>query len=106
MTIIIRKFNPTIHPWELSNRGRPRDFDVAEIAKTALQKTVDEFNENAKPTTLQRMGFSGKSTKEKAVEVLAGAANGDLEDLKASIDNLDETWKGRHGRVSLTSHCS
>lgn len=78
---------------------------MAEIAKTALQKTVNEFNENAKPTTLQRMGLSSKSTKEKAVEVLAGAANSDLDDLKASVDNLDEAWKGRHGKVSLILEC-
>lgn len=78
---------------------------MAEIAKTALQKTVNEFNENAKPSTLQRMGFSAKSTREKAIEVLAGAANGNLEDLKASVDNLDEAWKQRHGRVSRESGC-
>ena len=89
---------------------RPQDFDVAEIARTELQKVVDKFNEDAKPTGLARMGFRGKTSKTKAGEVLEKSVEGDFNDLKASVDNLEEKWKESHWPVSVNSndvpHCA
>ena len=89
---------------------RPQDFDVAEIARTELQKVVDKFNEDAKPTGLARMGFRVKSSKTKAGELLENAVEGDFNDLRVSVDNLEQKWKESHGPVSVNSndvpHCA
>jgi hypothetical protein len=93
-----------------SNYNRPHDFGVAEIARTELQKVVNKFNEDAKPTGWARMGFGGKSSKTKAGELLEKSVEGDFNDLKASVDNLEAKWKESHGPVSVNSndvlHCS
>ena len=90
--------------------NRPRDFDVAEIARTELQKVVNKFNEDAKPTGLARMGFRVKSSKTKAGELLENSVEGDFNDLRVSVDNLEEKWKESHGPVSENSndvpHCA
>lgn len=84
--------------------NRHQDFEVAEIARTELQKVVNKFSEDAKPTRLERIGFKGKSSKTKAGELLAKSAEGDFNDLKASVDNLEEKWKENHGPVSINSN--
>lgn len=79
---------------------RPKDFEIAEIARVALQETIDKLTESVKPSKLQRIGISTKSTKTKTIEVLNNAVQGGFEILKASIDDLEEEWKAKHGRVS------
>ncbi|KAH6974934.1 hypothetical protein BKA56DRAFT_589797 [Ilyonectria sp. MPI-CAGE-AT-0026] len=85
----------------------PKDFEIAEIARVALQETIDKLTESAKPSMMQRIGISPKSTKTKTIEVLTDAVQGDFESLKASIDNLEKEWKAKHGRVhtSFMSLC-
>jgi hypothetical protein len=86
--------------WPNSNSSRPRDFDIAEIAREELRNMIITFNET-KPSTFQRLGLQkGKSTKAKAIEVLEEAVRGDFNDLKASIDEMEEKWKSNHGPVS------
>ncbi|KAI1289048.1 hypothetical protein F5Y03DRAFT_378571 [Xylaria venustula] len=85
------------------------DFDVAEIAREALQKIVEKFNEDAKPSMLQRMRISSaKSSQTKATEVLQNSLQGDFNELKASVDNLEKKWKEGHGRIykAFKSICS
>lgn len=75
---------------------------MAEIAREALRGIVEKFNEDAKPTMRQRMGLSSsKSAKAKATEVLENSVHGDFNELKASVDNLEQAWKDNHGRVSI-----
>ncbi|TGJ83183.1 hypothetical protein E0Z10_g5585 [Xylaria hypoxylon] len=77
-----------------------QDFDVAEIAREALQGIVDKFNEDAKPSMLQCIGISSaKSAKTKAIEVLENSTSGDFNELKASVDNLEKKWKESHGPI-------
>jgi len=83
-----------------SNTIRPQDFDITEIARTALQERINKFNEDSKPAALQRIGISIKSTKAKAIEVLEGSVQSDFNELKASVDNLEEKWKENHGPAS------
>ena len=56
------------------------------------------------------MGFKIKSSKTKAGELLEKSVEGDFNDLKASVDNLEEKWKESHGPVSVNSndvpHCA
>jgi hypothetical protein len=85
---------------QVAYRSRPHDFEIAEIAKNALQNMVDKYLEDAKPSTLQRMGFNVKSSRTKAVEVLEGSLQSDVKELKASVDNLEAKWKESHGPVS------
>ena len=63
------------------NNTRPNDFDVAKIARVALQAVVDRFNVDAKPSMLQRMKTSTKSAKEKATKVLEDSIHGDFNEL-------------------------
>ena len=86
--------------WATSYRIRPQDFDVAEIARAALQEMVDKFIEDAKPSALQRIRIPIKLAKIKAIEVLEGSVQRDFNELKASVDNLEEKWKESHGPVS------
>jgi hypothetical protein len=85
--------------WATSYRIRPQDFDVAEIARAALQEMVDKFIEDAKPSALQRIRIPIKLAKIKAIEVLEGSVQRDFSELKASVDNL-EKWKENHEPVS------
>lgn len=48
------------------------------------------------------MGFRGKTSKTKAGEVLEKSMEGDFNDLKTSVDNLEEKWKESHGPVSVS----
>jgi hypothetical protein len=61
---------------------------------------VDKFIEDAKPSVLQRIGIPIKSTKTKTIEVLEDSVHRDFNELKASVDNLEEKWKESHGPVS------
>ncbi|KAL2694964.1 hypothetical protein Neosp_001553 [[Neocosmospora] mangrovei] len=85
-----------------SPENSPKDFQIAEIARVALQETIDKLTESAKPSMMQRIGISAKSTKTKTIEVLTDAVQGDFESLKASIDNLEKEWKAKHGRAAKT----
>ncbi|KAF2967369.1 hypothetical protein GQX73_g6225 [Xylaria multiplex] len=78
----------------------PQDFDMAEIAREALQGIINKFNEDAKPSMLQRMGISSsKPAKTRAIEVLENSTHGDFNELKASVDNLEKKWKESHGLI-------
>ncbi|KAI0537931.1 hypothetical protein GGR58DRAFT_469946 [Xylaria digitata] len=78
----------------------PQDFDMAEIAREALRGVIDKFNEDAKPSMLQRIGISSsKPAKTRALEVLENSTHGDLNELKASVDNLERKWKESHGPI-------
>ncbi|RYC65181.1 hypothetical protein CHU98_g1062 [Xylaria longipes] len=74
----------------------PQDFDVAELAREALRRMVNEFNDNAKPSVLQLVGISPRSAKTKATEVLGDAVH-DFHELKASVEKLEKNWKENHG---------
>ncbi|KAI1378366.1 hypothetical protein F4677DRAFT_443578 [Hypoxylon crocopeplum] len=76
-----------------------RDFIASDIARETLQKMVNKFVENEKPSMLQRMGISHKSTKSKANEVLKSMVESDVGELEAAIDGLEEDWKKRNGRI-------
>ncbi len=75
---------------------------MAEIAREALRGLVERFNEDTKPSMLQRIGISSaKSAKTKATEILENSVHGDFNELRASVDNLEKKWKESHGPVSL-----
>ncbi|KAI8947805.1 hypothetical protein F4801DRAFT_559346 [Xylaria longipes] len=76
----------------------PQDFDVAELAREALRRMVNEFNDNAKPSVLQLVGISPRSAKTKATEVLGDAVH-DFHELKASVEKLEKNWKENHGPI-------
>lgn len=69
---------------------------------------VDEFAKDArlKVPMRQQLGFSSKSAKQKAAELLEDALHNDFPALKASIDKLETKWKEDHGSVSLRSRYS
>jgi hypothetical protein len=69
----------------------------------ALQEMVDKFIEDVKPSALQRIRIPIKSAKIKAIEVLEGSVQRDFNEVKASVDNLEEKWKESHGPVSRAS---
>jgi len=46
------------------------------------------------------MGISHKSAETKAKEMLQDFAQHDVNELKASVDNLEEEWKKSNGAVS------
>ena len=50
------------------------------------------------------MGFRVKSSKTKAGELLENAVEGDFNDLRVSVDNLEEKWKENHGPVCVNSN--
>jgi phage gp29-like protein len=86
----------------ISNKDRPRDFDAAEIARDELRKIVVRFYEETKRFTFQRRGLPGSMlTRKKAIEVLEDTVPGDFNDLKATINDIEEKWKENHGTVSL-----
>ncbi|KAI3339974.1 hypothetical protein F4824DRAFT_453748 [Ustulina deusta] len=82
------------------NSTSSQDFDVAEIAREALRGLVERFNEDTKPSMLQRIGMSSaKSAKTKATEILENSVHGDFNELRASVDNLEKKWKESHGPI-------
>ncbi|KAI1348457.1 hypothetical protein F5Y01DRAFT_306769 [Xylaria sp. FL0043] len=82
------------------NRNSSQDFDVAEIAREVLQRTIEKFNGDAKPSVLQRMGISSsKSSKTKATELLENTVHGHFTEIRASVDNLEIAWKESHGSI-------
>jgi hypothetical protein len=87
---------------ESDSHCRPDDFDVAKLAKVELQKTVDKFKKDYKPSSLQRFGFLAESKKTKANDLLESAIQGDFNDLTTSLDDLEAKWKENHGPVSLS----
>jgi hypothetical protein len=81
---------------------RPQDFEVANIAREQLQIIVDKFKTESKPSTLQRMGLAGKSSKTKAVELLETSIEGEgYNEPLALVENLETEWKTNNGKVSL-----
>ncbi|KAJ3576263.1 hypothetical protein NPX13_g3754 [Xylaria arbuscula] len=77
-----------------------QDFEVAMIAREALAGVVEKFNDDVKPTMRQRMGLStSKPAQVRATEVLENSMHGDFNELKASVDNLEQNWKDNHGRI-------
>ncbi|KAI1155265.1 hypothetical protein F4825DRAFT_68629 [Nemania diffusa] len=77
----------------------PRDFDAAEIARQTLQQMVDKFNQDAKPSVLQRIGIRGKSSAAKSIEMLESSMEDDSNDLKTTVDDLHEKWREGHGPI-------
>ena len=67
----------------------PDDFEVANIAREQIVKTLEKFNKEVKASTWQQLGFTHKSTKAKVAEVLQQSTNGDLNDLKVLVDRLE-----------------
>ena len=61
---------------------------------------VDKFIEDVKPSALQRIRIPNKSAKTKAIEVLEGSVQRDFNELRASVDSLEEKWKESHGPVN------
>ncbi|KAJ2995712.1 hypothetical protein NUW58_g1197 [Xylaria curta] len=90
---IIRRFTD-----QLTGANEPQDFDIAKIAREALQRMVNECNENAKPSMLQRVGISTKSSKAKATGVLEDSLH-DFNELKVSVKELEKEWKESHGPI-------
>ncbi|KAI8960210.1 hypothetical protein F5Y11DRAFT_358597 [Daldinia sp. FL1419] len=82
-----------------SRKIQSKDFVASEIAKDALLKMVNKFIENEKPSTLKRVGFSHKSAKSKASSMLLDMVESDPKELEASIDDLEESWKQKNGRI-------
>ncbi|KAI0809846.1 hypothetical protein GGR55DRAFT_689098 [Xylaria sp. FL0064] len=76
----------------------PADYSISGNRQEALQRTIGRFSEDAKPSMLQRMGISSsKSSKTKATELLEDVVHGDFTEIKASVNNLETTWKESHG---------
>jgi hypothetical protein len=84
-----------------ANRCSPDDFEIANVAREQVEKIIEKFNRDSKPSTWQQLGFSHKSTKAKVMEVLQESTNGDLNDLRTLVDNLEIGWKETHGPVRL-----
>lgn len=61
---------------------------------------VDKFNQDAKPSVLQRIGIRGKSSAAKSIEMLESSMEDDSNDLKTTVDDLHEKWREGHGPVS------
>ncbi|KAI0850705.1 hypothetical protein F5Y00DRAFT_268133 [Daldinia vernicosa] len=85
-----------------SHNNQSRDFVASEIAKNALLQMVNKFIENEKPSMLQRIGFSHKPAKSKANSILLDLVQSDPKELEATIDNLEENWKQKNGRIYRT----
>ncbi|KAI1803968.1 hypothetical protein F4811DRAFT_522373 [Daldinia bambusicola] len=85
-----------------SRNNQSKDFIASEIAKDVLSKTVNKFIENEKPSLLQRIGFSHKSAKSKATNMLLDLVESDPKELEASINNLEESWKQKNGHIYRT----
>jgi hypothetical protein len=83
-----------------AKRSSPDDFEVANIARGQIVKTLEKFNKEVKASTWQQLGFTHKPTKAKVAEVLQQSTNGDLNDLKVLVDRLETRWKETHGPVS------
>jgi hypothetical protein len=84
-----------------ANRCSPGDFEIANVAREQVEKIIEKFNRESKPSTWQQLGFSHKSTKAKVMEVLQGSTNGDFNSLRTLVDNLEIGWKETHGPVRL-----
>ncbi|KAK2741839.1 hypothetical protein FQN55_008126 [Onygenales sp. PD_40] len=80
----------------------PQDFEAAEIARSALQKTVDKFikeAQSAKPSVFDRIRPSHKPVKTNATKVLQDSVQLDFNQLQELVENLEEKWKEDHGPV-------
>ncbi|KAK2802559.1 hypothetical protein FQN51_004351 [Onygenales sp. PD_10] len=78
----------------------PQDFEAAEIARSALQKTVDKFikeAQSAKPSVFDRIRPSHKPAKTNATKVLQDSVQLDFNQLQELVENLEEKWKEDHG---------
>lgn len=73
---------------------------MADIAREQLQRIVDKFDDDAKPSRWQQFGLTHSARKEKATEVIRTSMNNGIDDLKTSIDSLEISWKKEHGTVS------
>ncbi|KAF2236171.1 hypothetical protein EV356DRAFT_443570 [Viridothelium virens] len=77
----------------------PEDFDAAEIARQELQKVLEAFRKEAKLTWRQRLGSTSKSAKTKAIDVLEISNETNFNQLKNTIDTLEDSWKRENGVV-------
>ncbi|KAI1174268.1 hypothetical protein F4777DRAFT_554453 [Nemania sp. FL0916] len=81
----------------------PEDFDVARIAREALDGVVSKFKADAKPSLLQRMKISSsKSERATAIGLLEKSVNNDADDLKVTVSTIEQKWKEGHGRIYQT----
>ncbi|KAL9079589.1 MAG: hypothetical protein Q9157_001526 [Trypethelium eluteriae] len=82
---------------------RPEDFDAAEIARQELQKVLEAFRKEAKLTWRQRLGSTSKSAKTKAIDVLEISTETNFNQLKNTINTLEDSWKRENG-VAAKNH--
>lgn len=87
----------------LTNSPSAQDFDVANLAREQIENVVNKFNQEAKKSAWEHLGFMHKTSKQKAVEVLQDHTNKDFNDLKALVDNLEGEWKEAHGPVCVVT---
>jgi hypothetical protein len=88
--------------WAITYISRPVDFQVANIARNALNDVVEKFvGDRSKQITGSRMGITFKSAKTKANEMLQDSVDCDFVELQNSLDNLQEQWKGGQGPVGV-----
>lgn len=89
-------------PKEFASKERSsQDFEVANIAREQLQKLIDKFNGDLKPSTWQQLGFLHKPAKNKVADVLSQSVDGDISDLKDFVGSLEVDWKQKHGPVGI-----
>ncbi|KAI0198041.1 hypothetical protein F4808DRAFT_437454 [Astrocystis sublimbata] len=73
------------------------DFDVAESAREALRRTIEEFNDRTRPSVLQRVGISSKSKTTVSIAGLETTMH--LDEVKSFVQRLETSWKESHGTV-------
>ena len=87
----------------------PSSFEVVDIVKEELRKMIARFEADEKPSFWPTLGSPRKPTKLKVAEVLHKSAEGEIDDLKSAVENLEVGWKQKHGPVCLyfrTKHLS
>jgi hypothetical protein len=60
---------------------------------------IAQFDTDAKLSFWPTLGSARKWTKNKVAEVLHDSTNGDFDDLKNAVENLEVEWKQKHGSV-------
>jgi hypothetical protein len=81
------------------------DFQAADVAKEQLQRIIEEYDQNERPSVRQKLGFSHKPAKAKVAEVLRRSMDEDIIDLETSINNIEEEWKDANNSVCKLSRC-
>ncbi|KAK3350268.1 hypothetical protein B0T25DRAFT_263212 [Lasiosphaeria hispida] len=84
-----------------NDKASAPDFKIADIATAELQKLVDELHQKEKQSVIQRMGFKRNSSKRQPKDTLKDLAQSGVtvEDLKATVSNLEEEWVKSNGPV-------